>query len=70
MFLSGYDSNYKLNENDKFHLYTKPDTTKTTPMVLARLKNGQITNTKDNSKMDTSRQKTMMKTKNNLAKTH
>ena len=44
--------------------------TKTTPMALARLKNGQVINAKDGSKMDTSRQKTKRKTKNNLAKNH
>ena len=41
-----------------------------TPMAWARLKNGLIINTKDSSKMDTSRQKTKRKTKNNLAKNH
>ena len=38
-------------------------------MAWARLKNGQITNTKDSSKLDTSRQTIKRKTKNNLAKT-
>ena len=32
----------KLTEIDKFHLHTTPDTTKTTPMAWACLKNGQI----------------------------
>ena len=41
---------YKLTEIDKFHMYTKLDTTKTTPMARARLKTGQIINTKNSSK--------------------
>ena len=61
-----YHHKYKLTETDKFHLYAKPDTTKTTPMASARLMNGQIINTKDGSKMDTSRQKTKRKTKKQL----
>ena len=59
--LAKHHHKHKLTEIDKFHLHTKPDTTKTTPMAWARLKNGQISNTKDSSKMDTSRQKTKRK---------
>ena len=47
--LAKHHHKYKLTETDKFHLYTKPDTTKTTPMAWARLRNGQINNTKDSS---------------------